>query len=58
MFGLFSTDPTKKLQKQIKKKYEQSIQLQRNGKLREYGVLMKEIEELEQELEQIRNRTS
>ena len=45
MFGLFTKDPTKKLQKKIQQKYTESVQLQRNGKLREYGELMKEIEE-------------
>ena len=55
MFGLFTKDPTKKLQKKIQQKYTESVQLQRNGKLREYGELMKEIEELEQELNTIRS---
>ena len=55
MFGLFSKDPTKKLQKKIQQKYTQSVQLQRNGKLREYGEIMKEIELLEQELNALRS---
>ena len=55
MFGLFSKDPTKKLQKKIQQKYTQSVQLQRNGKLREYGEIMKEIELLEQELNTLRS---
>ena len=50
MFGLFSSDPSKKIKKQIKQKYQQSIEFQRNGKLREYGQIMKEIEDLENEL--------
>ena len=55
MFGLFSKDPTKKLQKKIQQKYTQSVQLQRNGKLREYGEIMKEIELLEQKLNTLRS---
>lgn len=43
---LFSSDP----RKSINKKYEQAMQLQRNGKLREYAELMKQIEILEDEL--------
>ena len=42
--------PQKKIKKQIEKKYAQSVQLQRNGKLEEYGKIMKEIELLEEEL--------
>ena len=53
MFGFFGKDPSKKLQKKIEQKYSQSVQLQRNGKLREYGELMKEIENLEQELSRL-----
>lgn len=43
---LFRSDP----RKLINKKYEQAMQLQRNGKLREYAELMKEIETLEENL--------
>ena len=50
MFSWFKKDPSKKLTAQIKAKYEESVRLQRNGKLREYGVLMSEIEELEKQL--------
>ena len=53
MFGLFRKDPIKQLQKKIQKKYVESVQLQRNGKLRDYGSLMKEIENLEQELSRL-----
>ena len=50
MFGWFKRDPAAALQKQIDRKYNESVSLQRNGRLREYGVLMKEIEDLEQQL--------
>jgi len=50
MFGLFRADPCKKIEKQLKQKYQRSVELQRNGKLREYGEVMKEIEDLENEL--------
>ena len=35
------------LEREIESKMKLSMQLQRSGKLREYGELMKEIEELE-----------
>ena len=50
MFGLFKRDPQKKLKERIKAKYEESVRLQRNGKLREYGEVMAEIEALEAQL--------
>jgi len=51
MFGWFRSDPAKTLERKIAKKYDEAVQLQRNGRLREYGALMKEIEDLESELE-------
>tara|TARA_A100001011_G_scaffold395208_1_gene489532 strand:+ start:2078 stop:2251 length:174 start_codon:yes stop_codon:yes gene_type:complete len=50
MFGIFKKDPCKKIEKEIKSKYKQSVVFQRNGKLREYGQIMKEIQELEDKL--------
>jgi hypothetical protein len=35
------------LEREIEKKMKMGVELQRRGKLREYGELMKEIEELE-----------
>lgn len=52
MFGLFKRDPTRKLKAALKAKYEESVQLQRNGKLREYGEVMAEIEALEAKLKE------
>jgi len=49
MFGWLKKDPAKALDKQISRKHQEAMQLQRNGKLREYGALMKEIEGLEEE---------
>ena len=44
-----------KLRKQIIKKQELAMQLQRNGKLREYAEVMKEIETLELQYEEAIN---
>ncbi len=40
-----------KICKLIEQKHTQAVQLQRNGKLREYASIMKEIENLEKELD-------
>lgn len=48
--ALFVSDPTKKIRKRIDQKYKEAVQFQRNGKLREYAVVMKEIEDLEESL--------
>lgn len=58
MFGFFKSDPQKKIKKQLEKKYAQSVQLQRNGKLEEYGKVMKEIELLEEELLRLQKKES
>ena len=50
MFGLFKRDPQRKVKAQIQAKYQESVKLQRNGKLREYGEVMAEIETLEAQL--------
>ena len=47
--SLFVSDPGKKIRKQLDIKYKQAVEFQRNGKLREYGQVMKEIEDLEKE---------
>jgi hypothetical protein len=52
MFGKFKRDPQRKIKALIKAKYEESVRLQRNGKLREYGAVMVEIEALEAQLKQ------
>lgn len=48
--ALFAPDPNKKVQNTIAQKYKEAVQFQRNGKLREYAGVMKEIEELEEKL--------
>ena len=47
--NLFSKKPGAEIRKKRDRKYKEAVQLQRNGKLREYAVLMKEIESLEDE---------
>lgn len=44
------SDPRAKLQREIKRKLEQGMVLQRNGKLREYARCTAEVAELEERL--------
>ena len=47
--SIFQKHPGEKIQKAITKKRGQAMLLQRNGKLREFASVMKEIEELEEQ---------
>ncbi len=52
---LFRTDPGSKIRKTRDRKYKEAVQLQRDGKLREYARIMKEIEALEDEYIEVTN---
>ena len=47
--SLFTSDPAAKIKKVRDQKYKQAVEYQRNGKLREYAEVMKEIQDLEEE---------
>lgn len=47
--SLFISKPGSKIRKARDRKYKEAVSLQRNGKLREYAKIMKEIEELEKQ---------
>ena len=47
IINLFRSDPASKIRKLRDRKYKQAVQLQRDGNLREYAKIMKEIEALE-----------
>ena len=47
IMSLFRAEPGAKIRKMKDRKYEEAVELQRNGKLREYAEVMKEIEALE-----------
>ena len=51
--SLFKSDPGKKLLKEGDRLYDESVQLQRNGNLREYGKVMSRIEQLEKEYSEL-----
>jgi hypothetical protein len=46
MFGLFKSDPSKKLRKQYDAKLEQAMLAQRKGDIRTYSTLTAEAEEI------------
>ena len=54
---LFKSDPGSKIRKERDRKYKQAVQLQRDGKLREYAKIMKEIEVLEDEYIEVTNES-
>ena len=54
--SLFRRNPEKKILAEIERKYKISVELQRNGKLREYGAIMKEIYLLEEEYDKVCNK--
>ncbi|MDM7862204.1 DUF6435 family protein [Alteromonas sp. ASW11-36] len=51
MFGLFKSDPTKKLRKQYDVKLEQAMLAQRKGDIKTYSMLTAEAEELWKSIE-------
>tara|TARA_B100000424_G_C22750576_1_gene405583 strand:- start:301 stop:489 length:189 start_codon:yes stop_codon:yes gene_type:complete len=55
--SLFSTDPGASIRKARDRKYKEAVHLQRNGKLREYAEVMKEIEELERKYVEVINES-
>ena len=50
LISLFTSDPTQKLIKERDRKYRQAVHYQRNGNLREYASLIKEISILEERI--------
>ena len=50
ILGLIFPSESKKIKKQIEKKYEKAIAYQRNGNIRGYSILMNEIANLEDRL--------
>jgi hypothetical protein len=55
LMSIFKADPGKKILKERDALYKKSVILQRNGDLREYGIVMKRIEDLENEYDKLKN---
>ena len=54
MFSMFKKDPAAKLEKEIMQKMNASVQLQRNGKIKEFAEASKEIAELQDKLDALK----
>jgi hypothetical protein len=55
MFGLFKSDPTKKLRKTYDTKLEQAMLAQRKGDIKTYSMLTAEAEALWTQIESLQN---
>jgi hypothetical protein len=58
MFGLFKSDPSKKLLKQYKAKLEKAMHAQRNGDIRSYSFLTEEAEALKVQLDALKTAST
>ena len=58
MFGLFKSNPTKKLRKQYDAKLEQAMLAQRKGDIKTYSMLTAEAEAMWQEIEAIEKQNA
>lgn len=56
MFGLFGSDPAKKLRKAYNAKLEAAMLAQRNGDIRNYSLLSQEADALWRELEPLEQK--
>ncbi len=54
MFGLFKSDPTKKLEQEYSKLLEKAMNAQRNGDIELYGNLSHEAEEVLKKIDKIK----
>ena len=54
MFSFFKKSPITKLEKEIARKMSLSIELQRNGKIKEFAEASREIEDLQDQLDALR----
>ena len=56
MFGIFKKDPIKKLEKQYELLMEQAMEVQRSGDLKKYARMIEESEEIQNEIEALKNK--
>jgi len=55
LMSFLKADPVKKILKERDVLYKKSVSLQRNGDLREYGKVMKRIEDLEKQYDELQS---
>jgi len=56
MFSLFSSNPEKKLRNKRKKLLEEAMNIQRSGDLKLYASKMKEVEAIENQLNDLKSK--
>lgn len=54
MFKWLKSDPTKALQKEHDKKFEEAFQAQRNGNIALYGQLTKECDDIQKKIKELK----
>ncbi len=58
MFGLFSSDPTKKMRKKYDKLLEEGMHAQRRGDIKSYAMITAEAEALWAQIEKLQQENS
>lgn len=56
MFSLFGSSPIKKLKNKRKQLLKSAMETQRSGDLKSFAKLMKEVEEIEMEINDLENK--
>lgn len=56
MFGLFKSNPTKKMRKDLEKLQQQALEKQRNGDIRSYSYLTQQADEIWAKIQEIENK--
>jgi molybdenum-dependent DNA-binding transcriptional regulator ModE len=56
MFGLFKSDPVKKLEEEFARKMTEAVEAQRNGKLELYAKLTAESEDILKRIEETKSK--
>jgi len=56
MFGLFKSNPTKKMRKELQQLQQKAMEMQRNGNIRDSSHISQQADELWQEIQRIENK--
>jgi len=56
MFGLFNSDPVKKLKKKRSKLLADAVDVQRSGDLKKYARMMDEADQIDKEIESLESK--
>ncbi|AVJ55670.1 hypothetical protein C5610_04700 [Idiomarina sp. OT37-5b] len=56
MFGLFKSNPTKKMRKELQQLQQKAMEMQRNGNIRDSSHISQQADELWQKIQRIENK--